>query len=81
MSPRQQPDSAGEEGTVARKRRIRFTRDGVLFVAGLVGLAYETYTGGERVTLLLVFAAMMGLPAFIQADERKQRRSGEDDER
>lgn len=54
------------------KRRVRFTRDGVLFMSGLVGVAYETYTGQDRATLLLLFAAMMGLPAFIQKDEQKK---------
>lgn len=54
------------------KRRLRITRDGVLFVAGLAGVAYETIvTGGDRPTLLLLFAAMMGLPAFLQRDEEK----------
>lgn len=55
-------------------KRLRVTRDGILFVAGLAGVAYETvYTGGDRPTLLLLFAAMMGLPAFLQRDEEKKR--------
>lgn len=63
------------------KRRLRITRDGTLFVAGLAGVAYETlYTGGDRPTLLLLFAAMMGLPAFLQRDEAKRVGGGEDDE-
>lgn len=57
------------------KRRFRFTRDGVLFTAGLAGVAYETlHTGGDRPTLLLLFAAMMGLPAFLQKDDAKNER-------
>lgn len=55
------------------KRRIRFTRDGILFTAGLLGVAYETYTGGERFALLLIFAGMMGLPAFTQLDEKRSK--------
>lgn len=62
------------------KRRI--TRDGVLFIAGLAGVAYETtHAGGDRPTLLLLFAAMMGLPAFLQKDdEEKRRRRGDGDD-
>lgn len=55
-------------------RRIRISRDGVLFAAGLLGVLHETaFVNEERPTLLLLFAAMMGLPAFLRADEaRKQ---------
>lgn len=56
---------------MTRTRRIRVTRDTVLFVAGLVGLAYETYMGTERASLLIIFAAMMGLPAFLPKDRDK----------
>lgn len=44
-------------------------RDIILFVAGLAGLAYETiFTTIDRPTLLLLYAAMLGLPAFLQAN-------------
>jgi hypothetical protein len=44
-------------------------RDVVLFIAGLAGLAYETvFTKTDRPTLLLLYAAMLGLPAFLQAN-------------
>lgn len=50
-------------------------RDIVLFVAGLAGVYHEVVmTTAERPTLLLLFAAMMGLPAFLRTDER----NGED---
>lgn len=50
----------------------RDIRDGILFVAGLAGVYHETATqAAERPTLLLLFAAMMGLPAFFRADEKK----------
>ena len=54
-------------------RRVRLTRNTVLFVVGLAGVAHETLvTNADRPTLLLLFAAMIGLPAFIGADERTQ---------
>jgi hypothetical protein len=52
-------------------------RDVVLFTAGLLGVAHETLiANAERPTLLLLFAAMMGLPIILNAD---QRRGGKDD--
>lgn len=56
------------------KKLRRVTRDGILFVTGLAGIAYETIIGLERPTLLLLFAAMIGLPAFLQADEKRSER-------
>ena len=48
-----------------------WVRDIVLFFAGLAGVAYEAAAqSGERPTLLLLYAAMMGLPAFLRQDER-----------
>lgn len=46
-------------------------RDIVLFFGGLMGVFHETVisTSNERPTLLLMFAAMMGLPAFLRTDE------------
>lgn len=47
------------------------TRDTVLFVVGLLGIAHETLSAGvERPVLLAAFLAMMGLPMFLRADER-----------
>jgi hypothetical protein len=49
-------------------------RDAILFFAGLTGVAYETIAVQvDRPTLLFLFGAMMGLPLFLRADERKQR--------
>ena len=52
------------------------TRDLILFVFGLSGIAYETllHAGPERPTLLAIFAAFTGLPIFLRADDRKRRR-------
>lgn len=52
-------------------------RDISLFVGGLAGVLHETVlTSGERPTLLLLFAAMMGLPAFFRADEARKNGNG-----
>lgn len=50
-------------------------RDMILFFGGLGGVAHETFLAStDRPELLIVFAAMMGLPAFLQADQRISRR-------
>lgn len=55
------------------KQHRRVTRDLVLFVFGLAGIAYETLAHGfERPTLLLLFAGMIGLPPIIRGDEHHQ---------
>lgn len=52
---------------------LRALRGIVLFLAGLAGIGYETFAAhGERPTLLILFAAMVGLPAFLSVDERKK---------
>lgn len=51
----------------------RLSRDTVLFVAGLGGIGYETiFQHGDRPTLLILFGAMVGLPAFLRTDELRQ---------
>lgn len=55
----------------SRQRKARITRDSVLFAAGLAGVFYETvFDRADRPTLLLLFGAMMGLPAFLRSDEQ-----------
>lgn len=45
-------------------------RDTILFTAGLLGVLHETlFAATERPTLLILFAGMMGLPAFLRRDE------------
>jgi hypothetical protein len=42
-----------------------------LFLVGLAGIANETLReNAERPTLLILFAAMVGLPAFLRTDEK-----------
>lgn len=52
------------------KLPLRMTRSGVLFAVGLLGVFHETVINEvDRPTLLLLFAAMIGLPAFIRQDQ------------
>lgn len=49
------------------------TRDMILFITGLAGIAYETIVGqADRPTLLILFGGMVGLPAFLASDERNK---------
>jgi hypothetical protein len=66
-------DATSERDSVAPLTGIRISRDTLLFLGGLAGAAHETLAAAtERPTLLILFAGMMGLPAFLRADERKQ---------
>jgi len=49
-------------------------RDMILFFGGLAGVANEAlFQNAERPTLLLLYAAMMGLPAFLRADDKNDK--------
>lgn len=53
-------------------RNLRWSslRDIFLFLGGMVGVGHETLIAtAERPTLLILFAAMMGLPAFLRQGE------------
>lgn len=52
-----------------RPKTWKDARDLILFLAGLAGVAYETLHGPVDPSLLLLFGAMMGLPAFLRKDE------------
>lgn len=46
----------------------------MLFIVGLLGVAHETLVNeADRPTLLLLFAAMIGLPAFISKDSKESK--------
>ena len=46
----------------------------MLFVVGILGIAYEAlFRSVERPTLLLLYAAMIGLPLVLRADEERQK--------
>ena len=62
-----------------RGRQSKITRDLVLFVGGLVGIAYETVVERvDRPALLAVFAGMLGLPWFIRRDEKRDEKRDDD---
>ena len=51
--------------------RWPFFRDMALFAGGLAGVAHETLVAAkERPTLLILFAAMLGLPAFLKSSDK-----------
>lgn len=53
-------------------------RDSILFAAGLGLIVHEAVRdGAERPTLLILYAAMIGLPAFLRADEKRTQRETE----
>jgi hypothetical protein len=56
-----------------RKRwRVKLTRDFTIFLVGLGGIVHETFfEEQDRPTLLILFAAMIGLPAFLRLDEKR----------
>lgn len=44
-----------------------------MFAVGLLGVGHETVISqAERPTLLILFAAMMGLPAFLPGRDSKR---------
>lgn len=55
-------------------------RDAILFFVGLAGIVYEAVVeSGERVSLLIVYCAMLGLPAALLTDRRLTDRAPEDE--
>lgn len=55
------------------------TRDGILFITGVLGIAWETLGEDiDRPYLLAVFCAMVGLPVFLHTDEKSKFRMDED---
>jgi hypothetical protein len=50
-----------------------------MFITGLSLIVYEAVirTGPERIQLLLLYAGMIGLPAFMRADEKRSPKSDE----
>lgn len=52
--------------------RWKVGRDSVLFLVGIGGIINEAFirTGDPRTELLILFAGMCGLPAFLRVDEK-----------
>lgn len=62
---------AAKKSDDIRNRLPKIGRDSILFFAGIAGVFHETVIAEtERTSLLLLFATMMGLPAFIRRDEK-----------
>lgn len=62
--------------SMTRKQKQVLTRSMVLFVVGLGGVIAETvyslrYHQTPDSTLVLLFAAMMGLPVYLQQDAKR----------
>lgn len=60
---------------VTKRRRVRITRSFILFTGGLVGISYETYYSlryqqDPNSTLVLIFAAALGLPVYLHEDKK-----------
>jgi hypothetical protein len=54
-----------------KARSLRVSRDTILFIVGLLGIAYETLIDAvDKPTLLIGFFAMVGLPVFLRTDEK-----------
>jgi hypothetical protein len=51
-----------------RGRQWQLARDVLLFVVGIAGITWETLHGPVDQSLLLIFAAMLGLPVVLHKD-------------
>lgn len=65
--------------TVTIQALSKIFRDLVIFILGAYGFYYElTRQGPERPQILIMSAAMMGLPLIIRGDERRQEAKAND---
>lgn len=64
----------GDHAVVKKGRhrwQVRLSRDAVIFITGIVGIVHEIFfSEADRPYLVVLFAAMIGLPAFLRIDER-----------
>ncbi len=67
-----------EEKPVQKKKaegldyKWKIARDVLLFFGGMIGVANEAFFQATTdPTLLILFGAMMGLPAFLRKDDEK----------
>lgn len=57
---------------VMRTPQWKTLRDAILFFAGLAGIFHQTVIASSpQESLLVLFAAMVGLPAFLRSDESR----------
>lgn len=65
---------------MASKKKFKITRDVVLFTAGLLGATHEILLRDDvREAILLLLGGMMGLPAFLNQDQKEQKKESTDD--
>jgi len=61
------PTPAEAKAKKRRRRNLRISRDTALLAGGLLGVFHETVIqNGQRPSLLVLFAAMMGLPLYLR---------------
>lgn len=54
-------------------QKVKISRDGILFLVGILGIIHEVFlTSLDRPDILILFLALVGLPAFLRGDERKE---------
>jgi hypothetical protein len=57
---------------MTRRRHLKLTRDGTLFILGVFLILYETLNGKPpRDALLALAVVLLGLPVALRADERR----------
>lgn len=52
------------KGNSKAERFISITKDLILFLGGLAGIAYQQITGNVNTLLLVIFTAMVGIPGL-----------------
>lgn len=58
---------------------VKIGRDSLIFLLGAYAFIHElTRTGSERPQILIMSAAMMGLPLIIRGDEKRQEGKADD---
>jgi len=66
-----------DEKTKVRRKNFRVTRDLVLRIGGTIGILHEEFfSTTEKPTLIILYGAMIGLPAFLHLDAKRR---GEED--
>lgn len=69
-----------KDPVVAREKRrwkIRLTRDAIIFYTGWLGILHQTLLeDNDRVSLLVLFGTMIGVPAALHVDEWLKKRGG-----
>jgi hypothetical protein len=53
-----------------KRWKLRLTRDAIIFYTGWIGILHQTLIAdSDRNSLLILFGAMIGLPAAFRLDE------------